>query len=383
MHRGLALLLTALVLTGAGAAALPGAAEAAVTGGAGIQLHPLWHGVSEREVARQLDRAAKANARIVRVDVGWASLEQEGKGRWNRHHLDRLDAVVDGAEARGLKLLLTLADTPCWASGAPRARKAGCRGEWWRRDVQRYLPADPAHYGDALAFLARRYGTRVEAWEMWNEPNHDYFLRGPDKARRYAKFVRAAYARAKPAAGRVALLAGALSESDHTFAEALYAAGIRGSFDGFSIHPYSNDASPLAPGGRGEERWSFLRGVPAVRRVMLRHRDPKPLWLTEFGWSTTPVRGADAWRNGVGERKQAAFIAQALAQVRSWDYVPYAIYYNLEDLAVRSTRRADHFGLVRSNGRPKAALAAFRSAAANLLRARIAKNAGRQPPPRL
>ena len=338
-------------------------AQAAGPGGAGIQLHVLWQGVDQREMESQFDRAAAANAGIVRVDVGWASLEPQAKGRWSAHHLERLDAVVDAAQARGVELLLTLADSPCWASGAPESLKADCRGAWWGRGVQRYLPRDPADYGDALALLARRYGTRVAGWEMWNEPNQEAFSPGPAKARRYAGLVRAAYRRAKPAAGSVPLIAGALSESDVEFLEDLYDAGIHGSFDAFSIHPYSHDASPLATGAAGEERWSFVRGVPAVRATMVRHGDDKPLWLTELGWSTTSVRGAEAWRNGVSEAAQAAYVTQALAQVESWDYVPYAIYYNLLDLADRSRERADHFGLARRDGRAKPALQAFRVAA--------------------
>src|SRR3712207_7315220 len=32
--------------------------------------------------------------------------------------------------------------------------------------------------------------------------------------------------------------------------------------------------------------WSFL-GYRTIREDMLRWRDPKPMWVTEFGWSTS------------------------------------------------------------------------------------------------
>src|SRR4051812_49878277 len=116
---------------------------------AGVQAHLLWSDVDDAEVARQLDLAREAGARLVRVDVGWASAEPAGKGRWSTWYLGRLDRVVAAARAHGLSPLLTLWETPCWASSAPAAAKQGCAGAWWKRGVQRYTPADPADYGDA------------------------------------------------------------------------------------------------------------------------------------------------------------------------------------------------------------------------------------------
>lgn len=359
-------LLTAVLLVALAGGAFVAARPPAKA--AGMHLHVLWEGVSPREMDRQLDRAAGANATIIRVDVGWAPLEPETKGRYNRDYLRRVDRLVAGAERRGLRLLLSFSDTPCWASSAPRARKARCRGRWWERDVQRYLPVRAADYADALAFVARRYGNRVDAWEMWNEPNLTYFLRGPDKAARYAALVRAAYKRAKPVARNVTFLAGALSEADTAFAEALYRSGIAGSFDAFSIHPYSHDASPLDPRDDEFRDVSFARGVPAIRDVMVRNGDDKPLWLTEFGWTTIRERGSRPWRNGVDPARQAAYVRQALAHTERWPYVPVIVYYNLVDRSTDPTDLVGNYGLVRADGSDKPALRAFREAAGALRR---------------
>jgi hypothetical protein len=115
---------------------------------------------------RQLDLAKGAGAQILRVDVGWASLEQDGKGHWSTRYRDRLDDLVAQAERRHLKLLLTVIDSPCWASSAPASLKRGCEGAWWEREVDKYTPRDPADYADAFAYLIRRYGSRVAAWEI-------------------------------------------------------------------------------------------------------------------------------------------------------------------------------------------------------------------------
>lgn len=96
----------------------------------GVQVHPLWDGVDAAAAARQIDAAADSGATLVRIDVGWASVEQDGRGQWSQWYLDRLDAVIATARARGLRTLLTVADTPCWASSAPPRLRRGCRGQW-------------------------------------------------------------------------------------------------------------------------------------------------------------------------------------------------------------------------------------------------------------
>jgi len=354
------------ILTGALATAtLAGAAvaEPASAAQAGMQLHVLWGGVDAAEMELQLDQAAAANAKVIRVDVGWSSLEGAGKGEWSDYHLGRLDAVVDGAAERGIKPLLTLAESPCWASSAPASLKDGCSGRPDLRGVTKYLPTDASDYGDALAFVAKRYGTRVAGWEMWNEPNLEFFNHGENKAERYAAFVKAAYAKAKPAAPAVTFVAGALSESDASFTEDLLDAGIGGSFDAFSIHPYSHDVSPTEARESGYRDASFIRGVPAVREVLLDHGQDKPIWLTEFGWSTNTTRNAKPWTNGVDEAVQAQYIRDALAQASRWSYVPVAIYYGLKDNGDDETSRYDTYGLTRYDGSPKPGLAAFRAAA--------------------
>jgi hypothetical protein len=154
--------------------------------------------------------------------------------------------------------------------------------------------------------------------------------------------------------------------ADFRFVDALYAHGIAGSFDALSIHPYSDDRSPLDPGSDAWTEVSFVRGVPAVREAMLAHGDARPVWLTEFGWSSNALRDAASWQNGVSEADQATYVAQALTQMRDWAYVEAAIYYDLVDAGSDPRAPIENFGLVRHDLRPKPAFDAFRRAAAGL-----------------
>jgi hypothetical protein len=346
----------ALVLGGA----LPAAAPAAQT--AGVQAHLLWSGVDAAEVERQLAGAKAAGAGMVRVDVGWAGIEPV-KGERSDWYLGRLDRVVERAGAHDLDVLLTFWETPCWASSAPESAKQGCEGAWWERGVQLYPPTRPDDYAKALAFVAGRYGSRVRGWEIWNEPNsYDYF-RSSSPARDYAALVKAAYPKAKAAAPRSTIVAGSLMWADADFTRRLYDEGIGGCFDAFSIHPYSDDRSPVDGGHDAYIRGSFLRGVPAVHDVMVAERDAKPLWLTEFGWSTSTVRGSANWRNGVSEETQADYVFAAFEQMREWSYVDVGVYFNLVDTGTRRDAPEDNFGLRRGDGTAKPSWHAFRRAA--------------------
>jgi hypothetical protein len=331
-----------------------------------VQVHPLWAGVDRAEASRQLDRAKASGARMVRVDVGWASVEHAGRGRWSRWYLSRLDHVVAAARARGVRPLLTVFGTPCWASTAPSRLRQGCRGAWWERGVDRYAPRRPGDYARALGFLARRYGRRVAAWEVWNEPNQTAFLVAREPARAYAALLRAAYRAIKRADRSATVVGGALAEADHRFTDRVLSLGAARSFDAWSVHPYSGDRSPLDPGAPRDREHSFVRGVPAVRQVLVRHRRPRPLWLTELGWSTASARGGATYANGVDTQTQARYLTEAFAQVRAWRYVRVAIWYALNDTSGDGADLLGNYGLLRADGSAKPSFDAFRWMAAAL-----------------
>src|SRR5215210_3008781 len=112
----------------------------------GVHAHLLWSNVDDAEMDRQLDLAKRGGAKIVRTDLGWATLEEGGKGQFARWYLRRVDRLVDAAQARGLKLLIGVVNSPCWASTAPADLKQDCSSGWWGRGVGAYPPADPVDY---------------------------------------------------------------------------------------------------------------------------------------------------------------------------------------------------------------------------------------------
>jgi hypothetical protein len=327
----------------------------------GAQSHALWGDSSLGDMEREFQLLDEAHASVVRVDLSWSSLETDGDGAYSKWYVDKFDAFLDKAQSRKIRVIATLWSTPCWASSAPDSLKQGCTGSWWDRGVDRYPPRDPTDYANAAAWVAQRWGSRLAALEVWNEPNlpDQSFLKAPDPAKAYAEILNTAYPRIKQASPGLTVLGGALAFSDTQFLERLYSLGVKGNFDALSFHPYNEWRDP---NDRWKAEWlkyTFITGVPAMRETLVRHGDAaKQIWLTEFGFSS--CGDGDRWC--VNEQQQAKYIQESFRIVRGWPFVRAAVVYNLRNKGTNPDDREDQFGLVRRDFSPKPAYVAFKAA---------------------
>ena len=329
----LGLLLSAVALTGA-----PGMAAAASAPPLhGVNLPNLTFQTTPAGLDAQMANAARVGANMVRVDVNWASLQPVGPGQYDAGYLGLLDRLVADAVARGIRPLLMVLRSPCWASSSPGA-PARCE------DFIRYGPRDPRAYAAVLHGLAARYLHKLAGFEIWNEPNHEgqYYFAGPDKPARYAALLRAAYPAIKSAAPHMLVAGGSLVGEGAGFLDALYAAGISGSYDVLAFHPYDSTLSALRD----------------IRSDMARHRDRSPIWLTEFGWpSCYPAQkvegGGHTCVTPAVQAQDFGDLFSALGRVPS---VQAATLYNLYD------KRSEDFGLIDKSGADKPSFAVVRRA---------------------
>ncbi len=353
--RVLAVLALAVVFSLFGVTGVAGAAAPEFRG---VQLHSLWSDSSERDMDRELDLARDAHANVVRVDVVWGSLETGGKGQYSPWYLNKLDRFVAEANARGMKVIATLWSSPCWASSAPESVKQGCDGAWWDRNVGAYPPRDANDYGDAAKFITSRYGSRLAALEVWNEPNletSDHFWKTSDKAGAYARLLKAAYPKAKAGDAAVPVLAGSIAFADRPFLDELYAHGIKGFHDGISVHPYNEARHPADRWKDEWKKYTLLPGIEWMRQGQQAAGDLKPLWVTEFGWTTG---SATAWE--VSEAKQAEFVRDSFPLLGNYSYLKGAVIYNLREKGNDPVSHEDNFGLVNRDFTPKPAYTALR-----------------------
>jgi polysaccharide biosynthesis protein PslG len=327
-----------------------------VTAYRGAQIHSLWGtasttpqrapgrkhrrhrggGAASSQMNHELNALQRAGANVLRVDVGWASLEI-AKRRYEAGYLAKLDALARGAKARGIKLIATLWWTPSWASAG---------GAW--NDA----PSNPADYGNFARFITARYGSELAAVEAWNEPNWRNNLIAPDVPLAYAQMVKAFYTGAKHGNPTVPVLAGAMTYADLGFLGALYHDGIKGYYDGISQHAYADGAAPA----NTEVTHSFLGGIEKLHLFQLANGDGTPEWVTEFGWPVGTSPGANT------EAQQARYIERAFGLMNGLPYVAGATVYQLRDMAVEPANPEDNFGLFHPNLTPRPSYAAFKRA---------------------
>jgi len=339
--RGARALAVALVATGTVHA---GIAQAAAPRAAyGVQGVETFAGAPAAGVTRSIAAARRSGAKLVRLEGFWAQLQPAGPAAaYDPDALAALDRAVAQAKVAGMRTVLTVDRTPCWASSAPAEVRGDCSGpDANRPDVYRYPPADPRSFIPVSTFLAKRYGSALAAFELWNEPdqrNENYWA-GPDKVKRYVALAKATYRPLKQANPKMQVLAGSFVGGNGAWLKALYKAGMKGFYDGLAVHFYS---VPLA-------------ALKTTRETQLAAGDRKPLWLTEFGWTSCYRRGGppvEFDQRCVSRSAQTGNVRDLLASLRRMPWVRAAIQYELFD-----HRGGYHFGLFDEAQKSKPALA--------------------------
>ncbi len=307
----------------------------------GVNLTGLYSGMSTANADRSIESAKALHARAIRVEIPWSILEPSRRGQAEPRALAFTDHLVNRAASAGMKVIALVLRTPCWASSAPTSLLSNCEPNKSSK-ANAWPPSDPRTYASFVAFLAARYGPKLAAIEVWNEPdqsNEDYFA-GPNKARRYAELLRAAYPAIKSADPQMTVLGGSLVGSNGAFLRALYAAGIKGYYDGLSVHFYT----------------LVLGSLRYLHEVQLQNGDHTPLWLNEFGWSSCwPRQHIQQEQGCVTKQVQATNIANVYRETARTPWIAAETLYSLQG------SRSEEFGVLSETGARKPAFVALRN----------------------
>lgn len=312
----------------------------------GVQFHGTWAELTDSDREKILDAMVSAGVTWVRIDLGWSMVEPKAKGAFDTAWaVPFIERVMKMAHARGLKILATFWRTPTWAGGKTAAT---------------VFPTSNDDYCRALAWCAKRFTEWVDAWEIWNEPNASEFLSPPDPVK-YAGLLKAGYQGVKAGDPTALVVFGGPMFVDTAWIAKVYAAGAKPYFDVMAVHPYQGNAAmpPDAPSKGMRER---LTNTDSLIALMAKEGDShKPIWFTEFGWSThanaadTPV-----WFLGVSEADQAKYMGASLALIEQrYPQVTHAFWYTSRDLETGRVHQ-DNRGLIRKDFSPKPALTAVR-----------------------
>jgi len=239
-------------------------------------------------------------ATLARSDALWEATEPEpptaGVHRYDWSFDDGIAGALAGNDLTWLPIIDYSAP---WAQSIP--------------GVDHSPPASVADYAAYAAAVARRYGSGGSFWsahpglpqrpvvalEIWNEPdNHVFWSPKPNPAG-YANLYLQTRQAVEGTAPGIRVIVGGLAHPATFLPEVLAAAPqLRGQLDGVAIHPYG--ATPLA----------VLASVRTARRTLASlGLGSVPLYVTEFGWTTSPPGALDY----LPARLRPAYIEETLA----------------------------------------------------------------------
>lgn len=300
----------------------------------------LWGNAST--TARDLQLARDGGFHWVKQRFEWRNIEGKSKGDFEWNEPDR---IVDAISQAGLKIIARVDNQPKWAASSVQWPGSG-------------PPDNPRDWSDFLGALAARYRGRIQAYEIWNEPNLDREWGGkrPDPSA-YASMLKASNQAIKAADPDALVVSAGMSPTTDTsehaipdmeFIRQMYAAGARGSFDILGVHAAGYKAEPCADPGQVAQspeltnhdpsppelrRIYAFRHVEDVRALMVQQGDAdKQMGVLEMGWTTDARPGSPyAWfavdrdqqaRNVVGAFQCARQLWQPWMSFMTVIYIP-------------------------------------------------------------
>jgi len=214
--------------------------------------------------------------------VTWAALEtSRGVYAWTR-----LDDYVQLAQQNGFDLMLTVDDTPEWASSAPS--RTNCQYSQFGSGGCA-MPANMQDYVDFIKAVASRYKGKIQFYEGWNEANTGWVAPGARTTYKGAPYFigtqndlvrlqQMLYQTVKSADPAAQVVSPSFVDKDQgiTDVNTLLAAGACKYFDIMGFHYYTQGAPP-------ETIVQLAQGTNNA--LSSNNCGNKPMWDTETGWS--------------------------------------------------------------------------------------------------
>lgn len=293
-----------------------------------------FEGGTVANAALWYSRARSLHSSWVRLTVVWLALVSPQPASGFRptdpsdpnYHFAPLDATVREAAAHHERLLLTILDAPSWAldytsgpTGWNASPKAADVGAFARALALRYSGRypDPVHPGHKLP--------RVSWFQAWNEPNLPTMIAPQWRKGRGGKWIPASPSIYRNVLNAVYRNVKAVEPADQVIAAGLAPYGdapgrplnrmhpltfladllcLRGPhlrriqcrnpahFDVLDVHPYSLTPISTAYNANDISVMDIGRLAPIMRAARRAHTvlpsRPKPIWVTEIGWTSKP-----------------------------------------------------------------------------------------------
>ena len=301
----------------------------------------------------------------IRIQVLWSQFERS-QGDYDFRPLERMLKVTERNQTR---VLVSIVRSPHWA--LPEGEDEG-------------IPTNTQPFEDFMEALTTEFGGRVDAWEIWNEQNLAFETGGFVDAGRYVELLKAGYRGAKAGYPEALVVFGGLTPTgvnDPTIAidDALYlqqvydynGGEVKDYYDALGAHPGSNNNSPdqFWPDNPGPDGWTdhrsfYFRRIEDIRAVMVANGEAdKPIWITEFGWTTANQAVGYEYGEFNTEAEQAEFLTRTfeIAQTE-WPWVTAMYVWNLNFAkVVDASDEKGPWGVLYADGSPRPSYEALKA----------------------
>ncbi|MCL4871450.1 MAG: hypothetical protein KJ063_21020 [Anaerolineae bacterium] len=309
-----------VVFAGTAAAAPPAVGQSYFnTLGYGIHLAQWWH---LEALEQDLAAVQAMGFGWVKQKFAWRDIEPIVKGRYDWYRPDEIVRRVNEAD---LQLLVRLDVNPLWTMESLPL-------DLW---TDNQPPVDYQDFGDFCYVIADRYRGRIQAYQVWNEPNlsREWGGRTPSPVE-YTELLRVCYLGIKTADPQAIVISAGLAPTgtepplampDEIFLQGMYEAGAAAYFDmlglnapGYKAPPDTDPAVAADPAtGYGGHRWNTFRHVEDMRAIMVANGDEaKQIAILEMGWMREQTHFESYQWHGVTPEQQAAYLVGAYQYAR-------------------------------------------------------------------
>ncbi len=312
-------------------------------------------------------QARGTNIGWIKLQANWAFIQPDGADQRGETYQLFVEHVRRSKDM-GFKVLLSVAKAPVWARSTTQEQDGP--------------PDDLGAYTHFIDLLLNDIGQgRVDAVEIWNEPNLIREWRGklPFNGTGYMQLFRPAYDTIKAFDSNIIVVTAGLaptgdsegSVDDRTYLQQMYSAGLA-QYEGIAIgfHPYSWGNPPdfvccdhiPDRGWDDDPHFFFANTLQEYRAIMEQNGDGNLLlWATEFGWATWenyPSNPPDEWMTYNTEQDQLEYTIRAFEIGQSLDYMGPMFLWNLNfggaDLINNSVEMAGYALNYQVDGQPAA-----------------------------
>jgi hypothetical protein len=303
---------------------------------------------------QDLDMIAAEGFKFVRMDFHWGAIERwKGEYDWSGY-----EALLANLEKRGLRAIFILDYShPLYEETVTSPNPL--TGQPHKTTASPQHPASVAAFARWAAASAKHFQGRHLLWEIWNEPNGNFWSPKPD-AQQYTTLALATCKAIRETDPRATIIGPASATFPWKFLETFLKSGVLEYLDAVSVHPYRDAHKPpeTAAGDYQKLRALIERYAPSAKRGGI------PILSGEWGYSTH--------KGGVSLETQAAFAArQQLANLLNG--VPLSIWYDWKNDGPDPNENEHNFGTVLPDLQPKPAYVAIQTLTRELSGYRIAR----------